>query len=59
MKQVPERRLEPPREWEREPQCPVCGRPCDKVFRDWHGFIFGCDECVEIERSTDCEECYE
>lgn len=59
MRQIIDRMLEPPIEWEREPQCPICGEVCDKVFRDHQGYIFGCDVCVEIDRANECEECYE
>ena len=27
--------------------CPVCGEPCEKLYKDKWGEIFACDECVE------------
>ena len=41
------------------PRCPVCGAECFKVYRDRNHEVIGCDECVEEEDATDCEECYE
>ena len=31
------------------PVCPVCGADCARFYKDQHGDIFACDECVKIE----------
>ena len=59
MKDVPEKAQEPSIEWQKEPQCPICGNACEKIFRDYIGIIVGCNECIGVERSTEVEECYE
>lgn len=59
MRDVPERSIEPPVEWEREPQCPVCRNVCEHVFIDRYGDICGCDVCGNWVDAIDVEECYE
>lgn len=58
MERVPERPLEPPVEWEREPVCPICGAVCEKIFFLKTGWLGGCDQCVTTENAIDVEECY-
>lgn len=26
--------------------CPVCGKECETLFKDWNGDIVGCDNCI-------------
>lgn len=40
-----------------EPLCPVCGDPCEIVYRDGAGEIVGCDECLTRIDAWDCPEC--
>lgn len=28
------------------PRCPVCGGECETVYKNEHGEIVGCDECL-------------
>lgn len=29
------------------PTCPICGKECDTVYKDYYGDIIGCNECVK------------
>ncbi len=45
----------------REPEtahCPICGKVCETIYRDKHGDIFGCDECIRIADAYDVDECF-
>lgn len=51
---IPERPLEPPPLPPEEPPiCPVCGKETDTFYKDKHGDIVGCGECI---RSVDAWE---
>ena len=58
MTDVPERLLEPPIEWQREPTCPICGAVCEKIYFLKTGWLAGCDECVTAQDAAEVEECY-
>lgn len=30
----------------KEPSCPVCGEPCDTLYRNKDGDVVGCEECL-------------
>lgn len=38
--------------------CPICGKECETIYRDQHGEIFGCGECIRIEDAYDVDECF-
>lgn len=45
----------------REPgiaHCPICGQECETIYRDQHGDIFGCGECIRIDDAYDVAECF-
>jgi hypothetical protein len=42
---LPERPLEPPPD-PPLPRCPICDAETDTFYKDKHGEIVGCDECV-------------
>jgi len=59
MERVPERRLEPPPEdWREMPICPICGEPCDTVYRNIWGGIVGCDDCITKQDADYADECF-
>lgn len=58
MMKIPDRPLEPPIEWQKEPICPVCGKPCERVFKSKFGLIEGCDICGRWLDATEEEECF-
>ena len=41
-----------------DPRCPMCGRECETIYRDRHGDIFACDECIRIDDAWDTAECF-
>lgn len=43
------RRTGYPRGHEEPPEylCPVCGMDCEKVYKDLHDRIVGCERCIE------------
>lgn len=46
---IPERPMEPPEEGgEPWPVCPVCGEAADTLYRDIHGDIVGCFNCLQV-----------
>lgn len=52
---LPDRPLDPPEP--KEPVCPVCGSECSTVYRDAHGDICGCDNCMAAEDAWEAPEC--
>lgn len=48
----------PPWHDEREPICPVCGKPCETVYKDRTGDIVGCDECLTPLDAGEESECF-
>jgi len=47
MRDVPDRRLEPPPEQQMiEPHCPICGASCDTFHVNKDREIVGCDVCL-------------
>lgn len=40
------------------PHCPVCGSECETIYKDIHGDVFGCEECVSTRNAWDIEECF-
>ena len=43
----------------REPICPVCGEPCETIYRDSFGYIRGCNVCMEALEASEVTECFE
>ena len=43
---IPELPLEPPAP-KPMPVCPVCGDETDTYYKDFHGTIVGCDQCMD------------
>lgn len=37
----------PDRRKDVEPTCPICGAECDTIYKDKHGDIFGCNDCIK------------
>lgn len=42
-----------------EPRCPVCGGECEYVYKDIHGVIVGCDECLSEYAACKEDECFQ
>ena len=40
------------------PVCPVCGAQCETIYRDMHGDISGCDECITQLNAWEMQECF-
>lgn len=41
-----------------EPHCPICGKPCETVYRDSIGYVFGCDLCIKESDAWEEPECF-
>jgi hypothetical protein len=41
------------------PHCPVCGAECSDIYRDKHGDVFACDNCVNRIDAWEVEECFD
>ena len=39
------------------PRCPVCGGECRRIYLDKSGELFACEDCVQIRRASNMEEC--
>lgn len=42
----------------KEPICPICGTPCDFVYKDAYHEIIGCNECLTAYDADQEEECF-
>lgn len=40
------------------PKCPICGRECETVHRDYTGEIVSCDMCDTTESAWEAPECF-
>ena len=41
-----------------DPRCPVCGQPCEMVYKGCYGTYVGCNECLVGIYAFDVPDCY-
>lgn len=41
------------------PICPVCEEDCNYIFKDFHGEIVGCENCIDQIPASEFEECFD
>ncbi|MDK2906018.1 MAG: hypothetical protein PWR12_2096 [Eubacteriaceae bacterium] len=32
---------------DKQPECPVCGYECEKIYYSLHGDLIGCENCID------------
>lgn len=40
------------------PVCPMCGEPCETMYKDRYGAYVGCDVCMEARDAWSVEACF-
>lgn len=46
----------PPYDEGLEPQCPICGKACETIYKDVDGNEVGCDLCIQIQDACEWAE---
>ena len=36
--------------------CPLCDEPCETIYRDRYGTVFGCENCIEEQDADEWQE---
>lgn len=38
------------------PVCEICGCECETIYKDKHGVVFGCENCIETVDAYDYQD---